>query len=206
MVKLQQHLRSTFLAGIFGAIPIVVTIFLIWYVDDQTRVISEKLFGKRLPVVGVVIAIVGIYVFGLIATSLLGKFFIRAIDGLLSRVPILKQVYAAWKQVALTPGGTEGTFAKMVLIPSETAKMHTLGFTSGLPIAGSTDTLCVFVPAAPNPLQGRLFFVHRDQCRFLEASNEEGFKLLLSTGNYVPAEFGEVLEREYTSKAAPLQL
>jgi uncharacterized membrane protein len=45
---------------------------------------------------------------------------------------------------------------------------------------------CVFVPSCPNPVNGRLFFVPIDQCLFVEMTPEEAFKVILSTGNYVP--------------------
>ncbi|MGE5609053.1 MAG: hypothetical protein ACM359_07350, partial [Bacillota bacterium] len=48
-----------------------------------------------------------------------------------------------------------------------------------------SDTLCVFVPAAPNPTSGRLYFVPRAQCIVLDLSIEDAFKMILSTGNYI---------------------
>jgi uncharacterized membrane protein len=188
--RLNNHLRQTFLAGILSAIPIAVTGFIVWYVDNKTRFITEKLFGKPIPFLGVIIAIAAIYVCGLLATSLLGKFFLGIVDKILSRVPILRQLYIAWKQIALTPGGTEGTFSKVVLIPDETGATHLMGFCSGRPLDGDVNTFCVFVPAAPNPVNGRLYFVHREKCVFMDVSTEEAFKVILSTGNYIPPQIG----------------
>src|SRR5690349_17195686 len=157
MENIQNHLRKTFLTGIFAVVPLAVTIFIIWWIDDKTRIISEKLFHHSIPFLGVVVAIAVIYLVGLLVSSLIGRFFIRIIDKLLSRVPVLKNLYAAWKQVALTPGGTEGTYSKVVLIPAdEGGEMRMLGFTSGVPIErhanGTSGTLCVFVPTIPNPI------------------------------------------------------
>jgi uncharacterized membrane protein len=190
MFNLKDHLRKTFLAGIFAAVPVAVTIFIVWYIDAQTRFISERLFHKAIPFIGVIIAITAIYLAGLIATTLLGKWILRRIDHLLSKVPGLKQFYAAWKQIALTPGGTEGTFSRVVLIPDETNATYLMGFSNGRHIPGDEQTLCVFVPAAPNPVNGRLYFVRRERCQMLDMSPEEAFKVILSTGNYLPSELG----------------
>jgi uncharacterized membrane protein len=184
MTSAHGHLRKTFLAGVFAAIPIAATVFVIWYVDSKTRVLSKQLFGVDVPVLGVLIAVAVIYLLGLAVTSLLGKLLLRAADWLLLRMPILRPVYQTWKQVALTPG--EGIFAKVVAVADETGRMEMLGFTSGHPTTPAGDTLCVFVPAAPNPTSGRLYFVNRAHCRFLPVSNEEAFKLILSGGSYVP--------------------
>jgi uncharacterized membrane protein len=185
MPSVHAHLRNTFLAGAFAAVPIAGTAFVLWYVDAQTRFISKNFFDINVPFLGVAIALVAIYLLGLLVTSLLGKLLLRAADAILGRVPVLKPLYQAWKQVALTPG--EGVFAKVVLIAANDAEnAHMLGFTSGQPTAAGGDTLCVFVPAAPNPASGRLYFIHRDRCRILAMSTDEAFKMILSGGSYVP--------------------
>ena len=186
MPNLQKHLRQTFLAGILAAVPVAVTAFIFWYVDAKTRAVSTLVFHREIPFVGVLIAIAAIYLCGLIATTLLGKFCLRLVDRALSRIPVLNPIYVAWKQVLITPGGTEGVFAKVVLIPDASGGALQLGFCSGQPIAGDPQTLCVFVPAAPNPMNGRMYFVRTDNCHFVDASPEDAFKMILSTGNYVP--------------------
>jgi uncharacterized membrane protein len=191
----QDHLRKTFIAGLFTAVPIGITIFLVYKFDQITRGISQSLFnGKSLPLVGVVIAIVVIYLSGLLASTLVGRFFIGILDALLIRVPVLKQLYTAWKQVAFVPIGTEGTFSRVVLIGDETSQMLMLAFCSGTPIEGDADTFCVFMPSAPNPVGGsRLFFVRREKIIWLDVSTEEAFKVVLSNGNYVPKALGEAI-------------
>ena len=196
MSRINNHLRKTFLAGVFAAVPVALTAFVIWYVDYHTRVISTYLFGRTIPFVGIVIALLAIYLGGLIATTLLGKWVIGLIDKLLSRLPGFRQLYAAWKQVALTPGGGEGMFAKVVLVAELSPHARVIGFTSGQLLDGHADTMCVFVPNAPNPLQGRLLIVDRARCTPLDTSVEDAFKMILSTGNYVP----EGLSRTMTSE------
>jgi uncharacterized membrane protein len=187
MTRLQKHLRNTFLAGTFAAIPLAVTIFVVVYVERATREPVAKVLGINIPFVGVVLAVVLIYALGVAVSSLIGKFFLRLIDKLLLRVPVLRDVYRAWKQVTITPGGKEGMYAKVCLIPADGASgAHVLGFTSGDPLPGDEDTWCVFVPNVPNPILGRLYFVRRDRCQLLDMTAEEAFKLLLSGGNYAP--------------------
>jgi len=206
MSRVQHHLRQTILAGVFAAVPIGVTAFILWYVNFKIHQVAEFfLHGRQVPFVGllgVVAAVAVIYLCGLVATTLLGKFFLRLIDGILSRVPLLRPLYVAWKQVLVTPGGTEGVFSKVVLIPDETGATLLLGFSSGRCIEGDPQTLCVFVPAAPNPINGRLYFVHKEKCQFVDVSPEEAFKVVLSTGNYVPRAIGEAT-KVLISSASP---
>lgn len=186
MSRLNRHFRNTFLAGVFAATPLAVTAFVIYYVETTTR----RLFHIPFAFVGVLIALVGIYLLGLIVTSLIGQWLLRHLDRLLMRVPGLKDLYHAWKQISLTPGGREGMFAKVVLIPVGPGSMQQMGFTNGDPLPEDPAMTAVFVPAAPNPMNGRLYFVRLCDCQFLNISAEEAFKMILSTGNYVPAEVG----------------
>ena len=185
MSSVTGHLRKTFLAGIFAAIPIAVTGFVIWYVDAKTRILSRDVLGVNAPFLGVLVAVVAIYLLGFVVTSLVGRFVLRAADRLLGRLPLLKPVYQTWKQVVLTPG--EGVFARVVMVGDESGRMEMIGFSSGVLVG---ERLCVFIPAAPNPTSGRLYFVRREDCRMLEMSSEEAFKMILSGGSYVPAGIG----------------
>lgn len=187
--RIKGFVRSTFLAGIFAAIPLVATIVVLWYVDKWTREPLKALVGIDIPFAGFGLAIVGIFVLGIVVRSLLGRFLLAAIDWLLLKVPVLAEVYKAWKQISLTPGGSEGIYAKVVLVQLDGEAWH-LAFTSGEPIEGDPETLCVFVPQAPNPMAGRLLFVPRARTRPTGLSVEDVFKFLLSGGNYVPAEVG----------------
>ena len=187
MQSIQHHLRNTFLAGIFAAIPLAATAFIIWYVEKTTRMLG-RVFNLDVPFLGLVIAVAAIYLIGLFVTSILGRYFIGLVDRILSRVPVLRDLYTAWKHVSVTPGGKEGIFAKVVLVPDAANRARTLGFTSGEGIDGDPTTCCVFVPAAPNPMNGKLLFVKIADCLPLPISTEEAFKMILSTGNYIPAE------------------
>jgi len=192
MFNLQSHLRNTFLTGIFAAVPVVVTIWIVYKIESLTRVITETIFHRSIPFVGILIALAGIYLSGLLISSLVGQWFFKQFDRALSKVPGLNTLYQTWKQIALTPGGTEGTFSKVVMIPSEIAGVQ-LGFTSGRAIDGHADTWCVFVPNIPNPLTGRMHFINKNQCTVLDISAEEAFKVVLSTGNYVPSALGKAI-------------
>ncbi len=189
MHSLQRHLRNAFITGIFAAIPLVITVVVVWYVEKLTREPIAALFGVDTPFIGIAAAIVGIFVLGLLVNSLVGRVLLRLLDTLLRKVPILKHLYEAWRQITLAPGGKEGIYAQVVLIPSSGDSMA-MGFTSGEPVAGNPDMCCVFVPGTPNPTAGRLVFVPRERCVRLGISAEEVFKFALSGGNYVPPPVG----------------
>jgi uncharacterized membrane protein len=191
MTRVQKHLRNTFLAGIFAAIPVGATIFIVWYVEHATRAPLRSVANGKfdIPFIGIPIAIGVVYLLGLGVSSIVGRWALRTIDRVLLRLPLLKEWYTAWKQVAVTPGGKEGMYAKVVLVPLE-GEARVMGFTSGEGLPGDDNTVCVFVPNSPNPVMGRLYFVARDRVQTLTISAEEAFKFLLSGANYIPPEVG----------------
>jgi uncharacterized membrane protein len=180
------NVRTTFLAGIFAFIPLAVTAFILWWIDDKTVVFTDWLFHRRIHFLGVLLTLAAIYATGIVVNSLLGKYLLKLLDAIIMRLPGIRLLYQGWKQIALTPGGTEGTFSRVVLIPDETGTMRLMGFCSGRIVMAEEPCYCVFIPSSPNPITGRLYFVRATRCQFIEMSTEEAFKVILSTGNYIP--------------------
>jgi uncharacterized membrane protein len=190
---LKAHFERKFLAGALAAIPVAVTAFILWYVDSQVRSLVPVL---RYPAVGILIALVAIYLLGVFVTSLIGRYLLHFVDWMLIRLPGLRDLYRTWKQIAVTPDMGTGVFARVVLIRDETGRMRMLGFTSGKPVEGTENMVCVFVPASPNPTSGRLYFVDLADCLFLGVGAQEALKFIISGGNYVPGAVGASLSRD----------
>ncbi|HTA19630.1 MAG TPA: DUF502 domain-containing protein [Polyangia bacterium] len=205
MGALQVHVRNKLVAGALAAIPLVVTVFILWYVDSKARAI----FNVDQPLVGIGIALAGLYLLGLFVTSFVGHFVLGAIDAVLRRLPGLRDLYRSWKQVALTTDTHDGIFAHVVLIPGD-GGTRALGFTSAKGIEGDAATWCVFVPASPNPTSGRLFFVPSRACLLVDMTSQEALKLVISGGSYVPGAIGGALAThaaiERAENTAPLTL
>ncbi|MFT3788095.1 MAG: DUF502 domain-containing protein [Tepidisphaeraceae bacterium] len=144
--------------------------------------------GINIPGLGLVIAVVGIYLVGLFVTSFVGKFFMRIVDSVLIKAPAFGDLYKAWKQITLNPPGSTGIYTKVVLVPDESGKLRMLAFCSGTPVVPGSTIYCVFIPSSPNPIGGRVAFVDEGEMITLDMGIEEAFKVLLSSGNYVPAE------------------
>jgi uncharacterized membrane protein len=187
--RFKNHLRRKLLAGVLAAIPLAITGFIFWYVYSKFALV----LGDDYAILGVPAVVAIIYLLGVFVTSLAGQYILGSTDWVLNRLPGLRNLYRTWKQVAVTPDVNEGVFSHVVLIPAELPSLRMLGFTSGRPIEGSVDVLCVFVPGTPNPVTGRLYFVSKSACRFLPVSAKEALKFIISGGNYVPSSVGTVL-------------
>jgi uncharacterized membrane protein len=186
MGRLQIHFRNKIVAGIFAAVPVAVTLFILWYVDSKAR----ELLHVRTPFVGILLAIAAIYLLGVFVTSVAGQFLLHVFDAIIRRVPGLRDLYRSWKQVALSDTHV-GIFGHVVLVPDDAGRGCVLGFTSGHSIEGDPGLSCVFVPGSPNPTTGKLYFVPTTRCIRLDMSPQEALKLIISGGNYVPASVGK---------------
>jgi uncharacterized membrane protein len=191
MGRIQTHVRNKLAVGVLAAIPVAVTAFILWYLDSRTR----ALFDIRTPLLGLVVTFFSLYALGLFITSLVGRWILTGVDVLLAHIPGLRDLYQSWKQMAFTSEGNAGIFARVVLVPDETGKMHMMGFSARKPIDGDPHTICVFVPGSPNPTAGRLYFVPIQDCVDLDLPARVALKVLISGGNYVPEQIGRQLVR-----------
>ncbi len=185
MAYLFSHLRSKLLAGIFAAIPILVTIAIFYTLEQYTQAIT-KWFGLSIPGLGLAIAGLLIYLLGVLVTSLAGVFLLRLFDQLFSSLPGIRFVYQAWKDILLLPPNRSGMYHHVVLVHSSPAPIYEVGFTSSISFQGSNDWIPVLIPNVPNPLTARLLVVHRDRCSFPRVTVDEAFKYFFSTGNFLP--------------------
>ena len=180
---LSRHVKNKLAAGLIAAIPVTITVVLVFYVDGMV----QRVVRLPYPFLGILLSLAVIYGLGVFVTSLVGRFFLRTFDRLLERIPGLRDLYRTWKQLLVTPNLDSGMFAKVVLLPDESGQYYLLGFSTGRPIAEDSDRLCVFVPNSPNPITGRLYFASMKRCHFLPVSPKDALKAVISSGNYLPA-------------------
>jgi uncharacterized membrane protein len=185
MNRLGTHLRNKLLAGAVTAAPIAILVFGAVWLEQHTQPLTQWMGLPHFPGLGVLVGIVGVYLLGIAATSLVGGLVARWLDYLLQRIPGLNFLYRAWKDVLVLPVGKAGIYHLVVLVPSRGGTQ--IGFTSGATLAGEPPRWCVFVPSLPNPLSGQLVLFPCTSCLPLQMTVEDAFKFLLSTGNYLPA-------------------
>ena len=189
MGRIAKHVKNKFVAGLIAAIPLAITLFLVFYVDSMV----QRVVRLPYPFLGVVLSLAVIYCLGVFVTSLVGRYLLRTLNRVLERIPGLRDLYRTWKQLLVTPDLKSGMFAKVLLMPDESGQHYLLGFSTGRPVGDDPDRLCVFVPNSPNPISGRLYFASSKRCHFVSVSSQDALKTVVSSGNYVPAAFGEHL-------------
>ena len=212
--SLGAWLRGRFLAGMVIAAPIAITFFvlqfLINFIDNRVKpllppVIQPETYTNiAIPGFGVIVMVVALTVLGAVTTNLLGRSEVRGTDRLLSSVPIVRNVYAAFKQlVEVLTNNQQASYDRVVMVEYPKAGSWCIGFVSSnakgeIAHRLGREFIGVFVPTTPNPTSGFLIYMKESECIEMDMSIEEGAKMILSAGLVVP-EYGTAEPSEQRS-------
>ena len=200
--RLAARLRAYFLAGVLITAPISITVYIAWsfisWVDGHIlpllppRYNPETYLPFSFPGVGLAILMVGLTAVGAATAGFVGRFLVKTSEQILNRMPVIRSVYGAVKQIFETVLAQKSeAFREVVLIEFPRRGMWAMGFITGQTegeIQELTEDVVVnvFVPTTPNPTSGYLFFVARKDVYPLSMTVEEGIKMVVSGGIVTP--------------------
>lgn len=190
------------IAGLLVWLPLGVTIAVIRFlVDlfDKTLLLiphdyrPETLLGFNIPGLGVVLSFLLILITGIFVANLLGSKIVELWEAFLSRIPLVRSIYNAVKQIAEAVFGSgDQTFEKAYLIEYPRKGLWTLAFQTSTHQAeaqkktGMNDVVNLFVPTTPNPTSGFFIMANRHEIVELEMSVDDALKMVISGGVVVP--------------------
>jgi uncharacterized membrane protein len=181
-------------------VPIVVTLAVLRFVFNLTAAVLlpvvEPVFGvgtwptAARTAVSLAVLIVGVYLLGEFATNFVGRRILALGESLVLRVPFVKAVYSASKQIVGALQLREGqAFKSVVFIEFPRPGMKAVGFvTSSVSDEAGETWTTVFVPTTPNPTTGFLQIVPQGELVHTGYTIEEGIKMVMSLGVLVPEE------------------
>ena len=183
--KVAKALKKYLITGMLVWLPIAVTIWAVSYIISAAdRLISllpeqwqpQYFWGFNIPGLGIIAAIVVLFLTGVFAANVLGRQILAASESLLS--------------------DSSRSFRTPVLVPFPQPNIWTIAFVSGhIPdkLKGSLphddDYLSVYVPTTPNPTGGYYIMVKKSDVRELDMSVDEALKYVISLGMVMPDEF-----------------
>ncbi|NBT42594.1 MAG: DUF502 domain-containing protein [Alphaproteobacteria bacterium] len=200
------RLRGWFFTGLLVTAPVMLTIYITWLFIDiiDAQVVSLIPSGLRdyislkapivgqLPGVGLLVGAVTITLIGAVAAGFLGRWLIRIGENLLNRMPVVRSIYGASKQILETVLSAQSdAFREVVLVEYPRKGLWVIGFVTGVTkgevqTSISARTMNVFIPTTPNPTSGFLLFCPEEDLVYLEMSVEDAVKLVVSGGIVTP--------------------
>ena len=187
-----KKLRNQFLLGFLVSLPLFITIIVLTWlfstIDNFLQPSIRFLLGRSYTGLGFVIVLFFIYLVGLVASNVLGKRFINAAESLVIKVPLVRSLYGAVKQLTGTlssPGRDD--FQKVVLVAFPVKGSWTIGFVTNRQKSEDGEALYyIFVPTAPNPMSGFLLITKETEVTPLNVSVEQAMRMVMSAGSMLP--------------------
>jgi len=208
------RLRSWFFTGILVTAPVLLTIYITWaaiqLIDSQVVSLIPILADwnrLEVPGVGLVIGVILITLIGALAAGFLGRWIIRLGESLLNRMPVVRSIYGASKQILETIISSQSdAFREVVLVEYPRKGLWVIGFVTGgtkgeVNRRINIDMVNVFVPTTPNPTSGFLLFCPRKDVVFMKMSVEEAVKLVVSGGIVTPPDRNAAEQSDAASPA-----
>ncbi len=196
----KSSIKKKMLAGLFVTFPLALSILaVVWLfriLDGILGGVLYRLIGRQYPGLGLVLSLFVIYIFGTLATTVLGKKMLDRLEHFMLRVPVFKSFYSTFKQLgdAFSPEN-RSAFKKFVIVEYPREGVHSFGFlTKECSIQGRQGSAAgdgaqchytVYIPTN-NLYLGDVRLFPKDQVILTDISIEEGIKILLSAGIAAP--------------------
>lgn len=197
---MKGYLKRYFITGLLVITPIWGTYlvlstllkFLEGFLGDFLKSMGRFYF----PGMGIISLLILILLVGLIATNYFGRKVVSLWESLMTKVPLVRNIYTVFKHVVDTVSlqGKEH-FRRVILVEFPRKGIYSMGFVTGITRGEVQDlteerVVNVFIPTTPNPTTGFFLFVPENDIIPLSISVEDGMKMIISGGLYTPANIG----------------
>jgi len=193
------------LSGVLLIIPFAVTLVVLRWVFGWLRGLLRPLVEglahllEQFPIVGtvpdpyiraavlagtIVLLLALLYLIGVFGRFVIIRRLITTGERLMMRIPLVRNIYGAAKQVvdALT-GTPRSGFKSVVLVEFPRPGYMAVGFLTGTLTDSSGRAYSkVFIPTTPNPTTGFLEIIPSEEVQPTGMSVEEAFKMIISGG------------------------
>ena len=197
-----QRVRAYFLTGILITAPLFITGYLAWlfigFVDAKVTPLLPEQYNPEsylpfgVPGLGLIILFIFLTIVGAVTAGFFGKLWLRFTERLLNRMPVVRNIYSAVKQILETVLAQQSSaFREAVLVEYPRRGLWAIAFITGRTegeVQNVTEEECIniFLPTTPNPTSGFLLFVPKKDLISLSMSTEEAIKMVISGGIITP--------------------
>lgn len=204
---LRTDFRGYLLRGLLVLVPLGITAYALvlcytltaGHLAPLIRKYAIDLSAPAVAGLSVALFFAALYLIGLAAAMMAGRRVLALAEGLVRRIPVVKTVYAASKQVVdiLAQGGGGAGFQSAVVVGFPNPAIKVIAFETGvIAVEGEGAVRSVFVPTTPNPTSGYLILFRTDDVQQSDLDVETAFKTVMSAGILAPPvlRFGGAVE------------
>lgn len=192
----QRYLRNRLISGLFILVPVWVTYLVVMAVFRAMASVLQPLVSLlpwELPhwvevMISILAFVLLVLVVGIVAGRVVGQRFLIWGESLILKIPVIKTIYSAAKQVVDAISiQDKSTFKSVVVIEYPRPGIKVIGFMTGTMADEAGQRWCrVFIPMSPLPTSGFLHLVPVNEVRVTDLTVEEAFKMLISGGFIAP--------------------
>jgi uncharacterized membrane protein len=134
---LSSYFSRRFMSGFAMLFPVVVTVYATWwfleFFDAFFSPLFTWLFGYHVFGLGFITSMAFIFVTGVFTSSWIGSAFLGLGEYIIRKVPLVKHIYSAAKQVstAVSPDEATNSFRECVLVRHPRDGSYAFGFITG---------------------------------------------------------------------------
>lgn len=204
MKRATWRIRSRMTSGVVALVPLVITVYVLRALFALTAGILLPFISPAVEhwpwflraALSLAVLLVAIYFLGELAQNLVGRRVLQLGEEILLRVPFVKVVYRASKQVVTAfQKPNSAAFKSVVLVEFPRPGMRAVGFlTNTFTLADGSVWHAVFVPTTPNPTTGFLQYVPAEAVTPTDFTVEDAFKTVMSLGVLTPGRMAEALQ------------
>lgn len=182
-----KTIANTFLKGLLFTLPAVITFGLVYWLfavaEDLLRVPLEFIlpYGWYRPGLGVLSAIIIIFLIGvLVQAYLVGRVF-QLLEGLVERIPLVGTLYNGAKDLLyFLAGSKEGDMQKVVAITFDN-NVKMIGFVTNqdVTLGDQDDLITVYLPLSYQ-IGGFLLYLPKSRCEPLDIPVQQAMQQVLT--------------------------
>lgn len=175
-----KRLAGYFFQGLIFSVPITITVYVFYIIFTKI----DGLLGLPIPGAGFFMTIILVTFIGFLASNIFTKKVLTLIDRVFNKVPLIRLLYTATKDLLSAFLGDKRSFEKPVfvaLLPGANVKV--IGFITkeSLVSWGMVNEVVVYLPQSYN-FAGQIIVVPKEQVTIINASSSEVMAFIVSGG------------------------
>ena len=186
-----KYISKTLLTGFITLLPLVLTIYLLYWLGVSSEELMGKAYryvlpeGAYFPGLGMVSGIILVFIVGLMMKAYIVRKFFSLAEDVLYRLPLIKSVYRAFRDFFDFFSPNKEGLGQAVAVTFNGVEL--IGFVTQedperLPTSfGDSDCVLVYLPMS-YMVGGYTILVKQDEVRPLDMTRDEAMRFVLTAG------------------------